>query len=450
MKPTVDLAVIGTGHAGRDVAFAVREARWSVAIIDERPFGGTCALRGCDPKKVLVNDAVLRDWVERMQGCGARGDSQIDWAELLRFKRSFTEPAPANFESAFRAVGIEAYHGTARFTDSRILQVDGHFIEPRYVAIVSRAGPAPLKIPGEELLLTSEEFLDLSALPKRILFVGGGYIAFEFAHVAARAGAQAIIVHRRENVLAGFDRQLVSQLLEVTEAIGVDVRLNAEVTGIEKASSGLRVKLRTADGNALVECDLAIHAAGRKPTLSQLHLDAAGIAYREAGISVNVYLQSCTNEFVYAGGDSADGGGLPLTPVAVAEGKLIARNLLEGNRHSMDCSGLASIAYTVPALGKTGLTEPEAIEKGLGFSIREGDTTQWASSRRMRAQRSAFRILIEDQTDRLLGAHVLGPYTEELINIFSLAIRERIPAARLRDVLFAYPTGASDVEFMLA
>jgi glutathione reductase (NADPH) len=171
--------------------------------------------------------------------------------------------------------------------------------------------------------------------------------------------------------------------------------------------------------------------------------------YSDAGISVNEHLRSRTNPRVYAGGDAADGGGLPLTPVAIAEGDLIARNLLDGDRYAMDFAGLVSIAYTVPALGKSGLTESQARSQGLRFTVREGDTTAWASSRRLRVPRSAYRILVEDQTDHVLGAHFLGAHTEELVNVFSLAIRERIPASRLGNVLFAYPTGSSDIEYMI-
>ncbi len=450
MRATVDLAVIGTGHAGRDAAFTVRKAGWNVAIIDERPFGGTCALRGCDPKKVLVNAARLSDWAHRMEGHGNRVDSGIDWPELIKFKRSFTEPVPASFESAFRAAGIATYHGHAEFTDNRTLRVNDDLIEARFIAIVTGAAPAPLNIPGEELLRTSEDFLDLPDLPERIVFVGGGYIAFEFAHIAARAGARPIILHRHDTVLAGFDQYLASRLVEVTRSIGVDVRLSTQVTAIEKTGNGFRVRTHSAGKDSVEDCDLVIHAAGRKPILNGLKLEIAGISYSDAGISVNEHLQSRTNAAVYAGGDSADGGGLPLTPVAIYEGELIGRNILESNRYSTDFQGLSSIAYTIPSLGKTGLTEPEARKRDLRFTVREGNTTEWASSRRLRVPQSAYRILIEDGTNQLLGAHVLGEYTEELINVFSLAIRERIPATRLRSMLFAYPTGASDIEFMLA
>jgi glutathione reductase (NADPH) len=428
----------------------VRQAGWSVAIVDERPFGGTCALRGCDPKKVLVGAAELVDWSRRMDGHGVCGESRIAWRDLMRFKRTFTDPVPQDREAAFNAAGIATYHGTACFSNPTTLSIgDDTDLDARHVVIATGAEPARLSIPGEDLLLTSEGFLELPDLPERVLFVGGGYIAFEFAHIAARAGARPIIVQRGEHVLAGFDPHLVSKLVDVTRSLGVDVRLGTEVTGIELTGEGFRVALRAAGEEQLVPCTLAVHAAGRNPNLGQLRLDLAGVAFNGAGISVNEYLQSRSNPAVYAGGDVADAGGLPLTPVAGCEGELIARNLLDSNRHSMDFAGLVSIVYTTPPLGMAGLTESRAQDLGLHYTVHEGDSTEWYSSRRVRARRSSYRILAEDETRYILGAHVLGHDAEELLNIFSLAIRERIPAPRLVNALFAYPTAASDISSML-
>src|SRR5713226_9574480 len=196
MKRQFDLVVIGTGAAGSAPAHKCRAAGWQVAVIDELPYGGTCALRGCDPKKVLVGAGELTEWSRRMRGNGVSGDLQIRWPELIQFKQTFTEQVPAHSEKSFKAKGIEAFHGPATFVDSTTVQVGDDFLTGRYVHIASGAKPAPLKVPGEDLLTTSAQFLDLPQLPRRILFVGGGYISFEFAHVAARGGAEARILHQ--------------------------------------------------------------------------------------------------------------------------------------------------------------------------------------------------------------------------------------------------------------
>src|ERR1700732_1543567 len=234
---------IGAGSAASAVASRCREAGWQVAIVDSRPFGGTCALRGCDPKKVLVGAAEAVDWTRRMKGRGIEAARiRIDWPELMRFKRSFTEPVPKRREDEFAKVGIAAFHGRARFAGPTTLQVGEETLEGRFVVIAAGMVPADLKIPGAEHLTTSDQFLDLNELPRRILFIGGGYIAFEFAHVAACVGSQVTILQRGPRPLALFDPDLVDQLVERTGELGIDVHLGTEAIGIEKGSAELSVR----------------------------------------------------------------------------------------------------------------------------------------------------------------------------------------------------------------
>src|SRR5438046_2732143 len=176
MTRTFDLVVIGTGTAAATVAYRCRAAGWQVAVVDSRPFGGTCALRGCDPKKVLVGGAEAVDWARRMKGNGIRADQlQVDWRELMRFKRTFTDPVPKNSEGGFTEAGIATFHGRARFTGPSKIQVGSDTSEARYVVIAAGQRPADLKMPGVEHLTTSEQFLELDQFPRRILFIGGGY-----------------------------------------------------------------------------------------------------------------------------------------------------------------------------------------------------------------------------------------------------------------------------------
>lgn len=444
-----DLVVIGTGSSGTAVATRCAAAGWKVAVVDELPYGGTCVLRGCDPKKVLVGAGELVDWSQRMAGSGIAGDARIDWPALMRFKHTFTDPAPQEREALFRNAGIATYHGTARFVDRASLSVGEQQLQARHFALATGARPAELGVPGEEHLITSTDFLDLERLPRRVVFIGGGYIAFEFAHLAARAGAAPVILQRGPRVLTGFEPSLVDRVAAVSATVGIDVRTDCSVEKIDRSGEAITVAGTRNGAPFSVECDLAVHAAGRAADLDRLELGAADIRRTKKGVAVNPYLQSESNPSVYAVGDCADGGGLPLTPTAAAEGEVAAKNLLEGNRYHVDFAGLASIVYTVPALGMTGLTQERATAQGLRFRIYAGDSTQWYSSRRVRARSSAYQILVEEGSDRILGAHILGPHTEELINIFSLAIRAKITSAFLQDVLFGYPTASSDVAEML-
>ncbi len=419
-----DLVIIGTGSAASAAAFRCRAAGWQVAVIDSRPFGGTCALRGCHPKKMLVSAAEVLDATARMAGKGVHTDGiAIDWAELMRFKRSETDPSPAFFAHNFAQAGIEGFHGRARFVGPTTVAVGNDLLEGRYVLIATGAMPATLPFPGAAHLTSSDQFLELEALPGRLICVGGGYIAFEFAHVAARAGAQVTILHRGARPLKGFEPALVDQLVKRTRALGVQVELATEVHRIA-------------------------HGAGRVPEIDDLALEVAGITREERGVTVNDYLQSVSNPAVYAAGDAA-ASGPPLTPTSSHDGEVVAANLLAGNHQTPNYVGSASVVFTVPALASAGLTEETAHAKGLQFRVHGDDTSQWFSSLHMGETTSGYKVIVEESSQRILGAHLYGPHAEEVINIFAVAIRCGMRAAELKQVLFAYPTSASDIASML-
>ncbi|MBI3127681.1 MAG: NAD(P)/FAD-dependent oxidoreductase [Candidatus Tectomicrobia bacterium] len=448
MAKNYDLVVIGTGSAASSAAAMCRSAGWSVAVVDSRPFGGTCALRGCDPKKVLVGAAEAADHARRLHGKGFTAERiGIHWQDLIRFKRSFTEPMPGKMEKNYNDKGIETYHGRARFTGKQSLQVENEALEARHVVIATGARPATLGIPGEEHLTTSEQFLDLEELPRRMLLVGGGYIAFEFAHVASRAGSQVTVLHRGKRVLGGFDPDLTGQLLEKSRRLGIVVHLETEVSRIEKQGSAFLATAKTNGSTKDFGADLVVHAAGRVPEIDDLNLGAAHVEH-ERGVKVNDYLQSVSNPAVYAAGDAAESGP-PLTPVAAHEGTIVARNLLEGNKHKPNHRGVPSVVFTIPPLAGVGLQEGEANRRGLKFRVSRGDSSGWYTSRRIGEDCAGYKILIEEGTERILGAHLLGPGAEETINLFALAIRNGLTSRILKDMIFAYPTATSDIAYML-
>lgn len=447
---TFDLVVIGTGSAASTIASRCRTGGLTVAVIDSRPFGGTCALRGCDPKKVLVAAAEAMDWTRRMAGRGiAAENARIDWRQLMEFKRTFVADVPRKKEEGFAQQGISSFHGRARFVGAAAVRVDGQVLEGHHVVIATGARPATLHVPGEEHLITSDAFLELEAMPRRVVFVGGGYISFEFAHVAARAGAQVTILHRDNRPLAGFDPDLVDQLTERTRRLGVDVRLGSEVKTVEKRADGYHVTASSTDGDLEFDADIVVHGAGRVAEIDDLDLPTAGVERGRSGVKVNEFLQSVSNPAVYAAGDAAEMSRLPLTPVAGYEGRVVAANLLQGNHLKPDYTGVPSAVFTVPPLAKVGLQEIEARERGLRFKSKKEDTASWYSSRRVGESCSGFKVLTEEQSGRILGAHLLGPGAEELINLFAVAIRHRLPAVALQEMLFAYPTHGSDVAYML-
>ena len=450
MTRKFDVIAIGTGSAASTVASRCREAEWQVAIVDSRPFGGTCALRGCDPKKVLVGAAEAVDWTRRMKGKGIQAEKlQIDWPELMRFKRSFTEPVPKRREDGFAKAGIAAFHGRARFAGPTTVEVGEDTLEGRYVVIAAGDVPADLEIPGAEHLTTSDQFLELSALPRRILFIGGGYIAFEFAHVAALAGSQVTILHRGSRPLALFDPDLVDQVVERTRELGIDLHVGTEAIGIEKSSAQLIVRALASGQTGTFQTDMVVHAAGRVPEINDLNLDVAGIECEKRGVRVNEFLQSVSIPAVYAAGDAAASGGPPLAPVASYEGQIVAANLLEGNHRRPNYLGIPSVVFSIPPLAAVGLSEREAREQNLKFRVKQEMTSTWYSSRRVAESYSGYKVLVEEGTDCILGAHILGSEAGEVINLFALAIRSGMHATDLKHMLFAYPTSGSNMARML-
>ncbi|MFC0862539.1 dihydrolipoyl dehydrogenase family protein [Sphaerimonospora cavernae] len=449
MKKSFDVVVIGTGEAGSAVAMQCRAAGRTVAIVDSRPFGGTCGLRGCDPKKVLVGAAEIIDRKRRMEGRGIAGDLRIDWPELIRFKGTFTDPFPRHREDGFVQAGVEPFHGRARFLDARSIEVGDDVLDGAHLVVAVGAWPARLGIEGENNLTRSDQFLDLPELPRRIVFVGGGYIAFEFSHIAARAGASVTILHRGAQPLKHFDQDLVARLLERTRDVGIDVRTGTKVTSVEGTPGNFKVTALTDSGSEVFEADMVVHAAGRAPELDDLDLSAAGVEFDRRGVRVNGHLQSVSNPAVYAAGDAADSGGLPETPLAQYEGGLVADNLLEGNQRTADYLGMGSVVYSVPALAAVGMTEQEAHAKGLSFTVNQADTSGWYSARRVVEPASMCKILVEKGSGKILGAHLLGPEADELANVFALAIRADVRADALKQALFVYPTQASNMAWML-
>jgi glutathione reductase (NADPH) len=246
-----------------------------VAVIDERPFGGTCALRGCDPKKVLVGVAETVDTTRRLRPHGISGDARLDWRSLMQFKRSFTDPYPERKERGLREAGIEVVHGHARFTGPTTIQADDRLLDARYVLIATGAHPAPLRFPGAERLITSDDFLELASLPPRIVFIGGGYISFEFGHVAARAGSAVSILHRGRQPLTTSIR-IWSARSWNTRRLGIDVRTETEVTS--RSDAGRFVVTAAWRRRSAVRRGSREYWRGRTPAVDGLDLEAADIS----------------------------------------------------------------------------------------------------------------------------------------------------------------------------
>ncbi len=262
-------------------------------------------------------------------------------------------------------------------------------------------------------------------------------------------------MHRGKQPLEHFDSDLVNRLVQRSRDIGIDIHLQSTVEKIDKSSDDISYTVQYSNNSeenatARIPCDMIVHGAGRIPNVEGLDLAAAGVEYTMHGIKVNEYLQSVSKPSLYAAGDVADSGGLPLTPVASYEGSLVATNLIYGNVLKSNYNGVPSVVFTIPALASVGMHEKEAKESGFRFRVKHENTASWASSRRVGETCSGFKVLIEEGSNRILGAHLVGPHAEEIINIFSMAIRLGLTAKDIQDpLLYSYPTNASDVVYML-
>jgi len=449
MADVFDLIVVGAGTGGNGVARMAAAAGWKVASVDCLPYGGTCALRGCDPKKMLIAVTEGVDWAHNLRGKGLEAQVSVNWPDMIAFKRTFTDVMPPRIEAGLEKAGVATLHGSARFTGRDTIEVNGTTFRAKHFHIATGARPMTLNIPGEDHLITSTDFLELAELPERIAFVGGGFIAMEFAHISKRAGAADVtVLEMTDRPLGNFDPDLVAMLVEATADLGVDLQTKAKVLEIIKSGAAFAVDYDTPNGTRTVTCDLVVHATGRVPNIDDLNLDVAGVEYSRRGIKVSPYMRTA-NPAIFAAGDCADSGP-NLTPVSANEGRIAGKNLLAGkDARAVSYPPIPSVVFTLPQVATVGLSEAAAHDKGLEFETHFEKTSGWYSSMRVGAKRSGYKVLVEKGSGQILGAHLIGPGAEEQINLFAMAMGAGIPANKIKGMIFAYPSYASDLGSMV-
>lgn len=436
-----DVAIIGSGASGQTVAAQCAKAGKRVAVVDRLAFGGTCALRGCVPKKVLYAGAEAVSRSAMLTGNGISSPCAIDWPSLMAFKRSYTEPVPEKTERWMKDLGIEVVHATARFVSDSEIVVDGTAMTAGAFVIATGARPMSLGIDGEEHLSTSEDFLELDEMPARIAFIGGGYISFEFAGIAHHAGAKVTIAHRSKQVLEGFDPTLAGMLADRYSSLGIHVMTEEPVERIEKSDDGLIMVTKT----SRVEADMVVHGAGRVPDLEDLDLGAARVEYSRHGVTVDKHLRSTTNPKVWAIGDAA-ALGMPLTPVAGAEGEVAAGTIL-GKDVEFDPHGTSSVIFSDPPMAQVGLGAAD-VEGDDGYEVKTFDMSGWFTQARVGNDTAAAVLVIDRRSDTIAGAHLLGVDADEVINIFTLAVKFGLTMSQLRTVTWSYPTLAYEINYL--
>jgi len=445
-----DVVIIGTGIAGSTVAFDCASKKLKVLIADNRPFGGTCALRGCDPKKVLIGVAEVIERIENLRGKGLEGEVRIKWEDLIKFKKSFTDTYPDKLEKSLHKNSIDSMHGTVKFIDKNTVEVNDEKITAKYIVVATGSKPLNLGIEGEQHILTSDDFLDLEIIPKNIVFIGGGYISFELAHIASRAGASVRIIHRGKTALKNFDQDIVSIMIKSSKESGINIDLETEPIKISKLDN--KYEIICLDKKSMKEikldADLIFHGAGRIPNISELKLEAGFVDYTSHGITVNEYMQSVSNPSVYAAGDVADWG-IPLTPVAAITAGIVSNNIIQNNIEKINDSPIASTVFTIPSLSSVGLSEKDAKIKGIDYASKLVETSTWYNSKRIGQKYSAYKILIDKKKNSLIGATIYGYNSEEVINLFLLAIETGINVDNFLRLMWSYPSYTYDMKYMI-
>lgn len=441
MTEHYDFIALGGGNAGLGASTTAAAAGRKVALVDPTEIGGLCALGGCNPKKVLVR---ATDVLQEVRDAGehgiATGEPRIDWNRVIDRKHRFTDPATRNAERGLAESGVELIRGQPRFVGPDRLEVAGRVLSFDAIVVATGSTPTPFSFPGAEHVRTSDDILELREVPRSLAIIGAGAVAFEFAQAYARAGSAVHVFMRSARALRPFDEDLSARLVEHSRTLGITFHTEANVAAVTPTA------VRLADGSE-VAADFVLNAAGRRPQLADLDLDAAGVATTERGVTVNEYLQSPGNPRVYAAGDAH--GRLMLSPVASYEGRIVAHNILHPEaKRQADYGAIPSAVFTVPPLARVGMTAADARVAGLDVEVALQDMSASTVFRIAHAAPAWGKLVWERASGRVLGADLYHAGADDIIHLFALAIRHGISRQQLGEMVYAYPTLTSGVAYL--
>lgn len=443
-----DVFVIGSGIAGQTAAKICREHQLSVAIADNREYGGTCANRGCDSKKILLQFSEMVYQSRKLKGIGVKKLPKLNWKKVQKFRRSFSNPIPIHTEQDLKDLDISLYHQSPKFISDHEVEVEGKVVSADHFIIATGNIPRELDIEGKELLKVSEDVLDLKKIPKSITFIGSGYIAMEFACMLATLGSKVTILERENTALTGFDPYLVEKLIPKMEGLGVTFIFNADVTAVKKTKKNLKVSYAVDGKSKTHKSRKVINATGRVPSIAMLNLDQAGVDVDKDGVVVNDHLQSKSQPKVYACGDVSNKSPA-LTPMSSLQGYIAGNNVVKENSKTLDVPCVPSTVFTTPNLSSVGYGETEAKARYKNVKMYQGDASGWYNAKKENEDTYAYTILVNERTDEIVGAHILSPEGNETINVFATAIYNKMTVKEFKKMIFTYPSYGIDLKSML-
>jgi len=437
-----DLFVIGAGSGG------VRAARFAagfgakVAIAESRYLGGTCVNVGCVPKKLLVYGAHYAEDIGQAQGYGWTIDgATFDWKTLIANKNREIQRLNGIYRSILVDSGVTLLQAHARLVDAHTVEVEGKQYTAEHILIATGGWPHVPAIPGREHAITSNEAFYLESLPRRVLVVGGGYIAVEFASIFHGCGADTKLLYRGELFLRGFDGSLRDHLKDEMIKKGVDLQFNADIVHIDKQADGSL--LATLEDGRTLEADCIFYATGRRPMLDNLGLEKAGVALDARGfIAVDDEYRTSVSS-ILAIGDVI--GRVQLTPIALAEGMAVARRLFKPEQYrKVDYTTIPTAVFSLPNMATVGLTEEEAREQGYKVTIFESRFRPMKLTMTDSLERSLMKLVVDAETDRVLGCHMAGPDAGEIMQGLGVALKAGATKQVFDDTLGIHPTAAEE------
>jgi glutathione reductase (NADPH) len=437
-----DLFTIGAGSGG------VRASRYAgrlgarVATAEERYLGGTCVNVGCIPKKLFSYAAHYGEDIEQAAGYGwSVVAPAFDWPTLVANKDREIERLNGVYAKLLAGAGVTLLRGRATLVDAHTVEVDGRRISAHYILIATGGWPVVPPIPGSELAISSNEAFHLGELPRRVLIVGGGYIAVEFASIFNGLGVDTTLVYRGERLLREFDADLGGFLAAQMQNKGVRIRFHSNIERIERTEDGRALRATMADGSAL-EADCVMYATGRAPNTRGLGLASAGVKLAANGaVVVDAKFQSSVPS-IYAVGDVIDR--LQLTPVALAEGMVVAENLFGAGGRSLDYEGIPTAIFSNPNVGTVGLSEAKARERVGEIDVYR--TTFGALRHQLTGsgEQVLMKLVVDRKTERVLGVHMVGPDAGEIIQGFAVALRCGATKRQFDATIGIHPTIAEE------
>lgn len=437
-----DLFVIGAGSGG------VRAARFAagygarVAVAESRYLGGTCVNVGCVPKKLLVYGAHFAEDFEQAQGFGwSMGKANFDWTTLITNKNREIERLNGIYRNLLVNNGVTLLEGHAKILDEHNVELGGNRFSAKHILIATGGWPQIPEVPGHEHAIGSNEVFFLPQLPKRVLVIGGGYIAVEFASIFNGLGAQTSLLYRGELFLRGFDSAVRKHLQEELTKRGVDLQFNSDIARIDKQADGsLHATLK--DGRR-IETDCIFYATGRRPMLDNLGLENTHVALDDRGfIKVDEQYQTSTPS-ILAVGDVI--GRVQLTPVALAEGMAVARRLFKPDEYrEVDYRMIPTAVFSLPNIGTVGLSEEQAKEEGYSVSVYESRFRPMKLTLTDSQERTLMKLVVDAKTDRVIGCHMVGPEAGEIVQGLAVAIKAGATKQIFDDTIGVHPTAAEE------